>query len=175
MLGEDDFQLFGVATRFPRNLAGQVEMKPLKQGVYEVLRGTDRIRIIVLSEVPRENRNVIWHLFSGLPEMVRYGASQYKKRAEDMSTIINKLFEKYNLEGLKMPYTMEDFRKEIAIEHLNTLTIDEILQHKSADEILQHMSTDDLLRGFLNKSPRLKGLSINEIKAYLNRIVEKKR
>ncbi len=92
-----------------------------------------------------------------------------------------------------MPYTVEDFHKEIALEHFNTLTVDEkmrymspdeilnhmatdeILRCKSADEISRHMSTEDLLRGLLNKSPRIKGLTKSEIKAYLKKIAENKK
>ncbi len=74
-----------------------------------------------------------------------------------------------------MPYTMDDFHKEIALEHFNTLTVGEKMRYLSTDEILQHMATDDLLRGLLNKSPRLKGLSISEIKAYLDKIADNKK
>ncbi|MBU0568364.1 hypothetical protein KJ693_07930 [bacterium] len=158
LLPKGRFRLYGVSTRFPQKLDNQVRLEALEAGVYEVVWGTHRIRILVLSEMPEGEHNSIWHLFSGVQEKVLSGATQYQKHMEDMSTIINQLFENYQLEGIVMPYTMEDFRRDYAREHL-----DEILQRFSADERLQGLSADE----------RLQGLSVEEIKAYLEK--QKKR
>ncbi len=40
---------------------------------------------------------------------------------DDGSTVINQLLEKYKLEGLNMPYTMEQFRKEYIKAHEEAL------------------------------------------------------
>ena len=58
---------------------------------------------------------------------------------------INQLLEKYSLEGIAMPYTMEEFRKDYIKAHLSELEPEE----------------------------RLKGLRPEEIEAYLKRISKK--
>ncbi|MBI1925450.1 hypothetical protein HYR99_14510 [Candidatus Poribacteria bacterium] len=105
-------------------------------------------------------------------------ATQYRGHTTDMSSIINQLFENYRLEGLIMPYTMEDFRRDVAREYLSQLTVDEILQQFSLDEILQRIFTDERLRGLsvndilqrLSTDERLRGLSADEIRAYLEKL-----
>ena len=64
LLPEDAFRLFAVATRFPEKLATQVEWQPIQPGVYDVPWGTDLIRLLVLNEVPTEDHNAFWNLFS---------------------------------------------------------------------------------------------------------------
>ena len=36
----------------------------------------------------------------------------YRWRKYDVSGVINKLFNKYKIEGVAMPYTFEDFKRE---------------------------------------------------------------
>ena len=45
----------------------------------------------------------------------------------DTSTIVNQLFADYRVEGLTMPYTMADFRRDYVREHVNDLTPEERL------------------------------------------------
>jgi len=146
LLPEEAFRLYGVSTRFPQKLAGQVHLEPRQPGVYQLRRGTDQIRIVVLNEVAEEAHNSIWHLFSAVPERVRRMAAAYRPRSRDSSTLLNQLFENYQLEGIAMPYTMEDFRRDFTREHLHLLTSEE----------------------------RLKGLSLNQIRDYLARLQERR-
>jgi hypothetical protein len=74
LLPEGAFGLYGVATRFPSKLSGQVSLNAVQKGVYETRRATDRIRVIVLGEIPKEEHNALWHLFSGIEERVAWGA-----------------------------------------------------------------------------------------------------
>lgn len=67
------------------------------------------------------------------------------------------MFEGYEREGLIMPYTMKDFRRDFAKEHLKDLTPAERLEGLSPDERLQGLSPDQ----------RLQGLSAREIEEYL--------
>jgi superfamily I DNA and RNA helicase len=138
------------------------KLEELQPGVYQMTWGTHQIRLIVLSEMPPTENNAIWNLFSGVDEKVRYGATQYYQRETDMSSIINQLFNTYNLEGLKMPYTMEDFRRDYVKEHIDVLSTDEILEHVSLDEILPKLSMDQILQR-LAPDERLAGLSADEI------------
>jgi len=65
-------------------------------------RVTDRVRIIVLSEIPKgedNEHNALWHLFSGIEERVVWGAVHDRQHTDDMSTVINQLFESFGFEG----------------------------------------------------------------------------
>ncbi len=112
--------------------------------------GTDRIRVLVLSEVPATERNAIWNLFSGEVTRIEAAAQQFRRRRSELSTILNQLFENYQQEGIPMPYTVEDFMRDVTLDHLDLLPADERLRGLSSDE-------------------RLKGLSPEEIEAYLRR------
>lgn len=161
LLPEDTFRLYGVSTRFPEKLAAQVRLKRLQAGVYEVSRGTDDIRVLVLREMPERAHNALWHLFSGVDSQVAYGARHYQRRTRDMSTILSQLFAQYQLEGFDMPYTIEDFRRDFTREHVDLLTPDERLQGLSPDKRLQGLSPDERLQG-LSPDERLQGLTPDE-------------
>jgi hypothetical protein len=179
LLPEESFQLFGVCARFPQKLAAQLRLEPSHPGVYLLQRGTDRIVVIVLSEIAREEHNSLWHLFSAVPEVVRFGAGHYRRHMADMSGIVNKLFKRYELEGIAMPYTIEDFRREYLAElppeeRLKGLSPDERLEGLSPDERLEGLSPDERLVG-LSLEERLRGLSPDEIKAYLKKLEQAKK
>jgi hypothetical protein len=164
LLPEALFRMIGLSTRFPQKLAGQLELKPVQAGVYDVRRGTDTIRVIVLSQIPKEPYNSLWHLFSGVPETVQFGVEHYRPRTE-VSTALYELFENYQVEGLSMPYTMEDLEREVARKHLQKLTvqerIDELLENVPADELLERLTPEERLAG-LSSDERLTGLSSDE-------------
>ena len=69
----------------------------------------------------------------------------------DTSVIVYELFEQYRQEGLTLPYTMKDFRRDIARKYLNQLTPEERLAGLPAEE-------------------RLAGLTAEQIEAYLKRL-----
>lgn len=150
LLPEDTFRLYGVSTRFPEKLAAQVRLERLQTGVYQVSRGTDDIRVLVLREMPEMPHNALWHLFSGVDNRVAYGARHYQRRTRDMSTIMSQLFEQYQLEGFDMPYTLEDFRRDYTRDHVDLLTPDERLQGLSLEEVLQRFSLEEL-RAYLSQ------------------------
>ncbi len=178
LLPREQFRLYGVSTRFPQKLANQVQMEGIQPGVYEVVWGTHPIRVMVLNEIPEGEQNAIWNLFSAVREKVVSAAAHYRQDASNLSLIINDLFENYQLEGLVMPYTMEDYQRDVARryldqlppeERLKGLSIDEILRRFPADEILQRFSADEILQRF-SAGERLKGLSPAEIRTYLEKL-----
>jgi hypothetical protein len=77
---------------------------------------------VAVAELPREERNALFHLFRAASQQVQDGAEHYRLQSADTSTIVNELFAKYRLEGLTMPHTMEDFRRDVAREHVHELT-----------------------------------------------------
>jgi hypothetical protein len=58
--------------------------------------------------------------------------------------LLDRLFEGYQREGLTMPYTMEDFRREYIKEHLKDLTLKERLEGVSAKEVLKVLPRDEI-------------------------------
>jgi hypothetical protein len=93
-------------------------------------------------------------LFSAAADQVQYGAEHYRLPSAEVSTIINRLIASYRQEGLVMPYTMNDFRKEVALE------------------VLDELSPEERLRG-LPPEERLRGLSAKQIEDYLARLRKK--
>ncbi|MGH8559730.1 MAG: calcium-binding protein [Methylococcales bacterium] len=168
LLSEENFRLFGVSTRFPEKLNREVALRRLKPGVYELCRGTDTIRIIVLSEIVDGEHNAIWRLFSYDREVVLQAKQQYQVRQREMSTIVQQLFENYQREKFNMAYTVEDFQKDYVREHLDLLSPDDRLQGLSPDDRLQGLSPDDRLQG-LSPDDRLHGLSSDDIVKHLSR------
>jgi hypothetical protein len=153
LVPEECFRLYAVSTRFPENLSEQVSLKDYKKGVCDIGLGICDIRLIVLSRVSEDKRNALWHMFSAIPEAVRRGAAAYGWRRNDLSTVMNRLLLKYRAEGIVMPYTVEDYKREIVEEVIGDLPADEVMKHYSADLRLKGLSADI----------RLKGLSADEV------------
>ncbi len=153
LLPEDNFRLYAVCSRYPHNLAGVVPWQELQPGVYQCQRGTDLIRVVVVRQLPEAAHNAPLYLFSGSEAQVAYGARQYRQRSEDTSTLLHQLFQGYQREGLAMPYTMEDFRRDYAKEHFKDLTPEE---------------QREAIKG-LSPEVRLEGLSVEEIEQFLKK------
>jgi hypothetical protein len=127
--------------------------------------------VIVLSEVPEAEHNAPLHLFSAVPEIVRFGAAHFERHSPDGSSVINELFSHYKIEGIDMPYTMEDFRRYYIKERLKELTPEERLEGLPPEERLKGLPPEERLKGLppeellkvLPPEERWKGLSAEEI------------
>jgi hypothetical protein len=166
LLPESAFRLYAVCSRFPHNLAQAVPWEQLQTGVYECRRGTDRIRVIVAGELPQTENNALLHLFSASREQWGYGTEHYQQRSVETSTLIYQLFEGYQREGINMPYTIEDFRKDFAKAHLKDLTPEERLEGLTPEERLEGLTPEERLEG-LTPEKRLEGLSPEQIERFL--------
>jgi len=201
LLPVEDFRFYAVTTRQPEKLATEVSLAPVKQGIYETIWGTHAIRIIVLSQVPEIPRNAIWQMFSGIAEKVQFGVANYHWQRPDHSTVINDLFNNYQVEGITMPYTFEDYYKDFTRRHLDWLTTEERLKGLPAEERLKGLPAEERLKGLpaeerlkglpaeerlkglpaeerlkgLPAEERLKGLSAKEIEAYFKKFSQKMR
>jgi hypothetical protein len=151
---ERDFRLYAVCARFPQTLASEIQLERMQAGVYECRWGTATIRIIVTSRLPEEDHNAVLHLFSAQAERVRYGAAHFRQRSAETSTLIYTLFEHYQLEGLAMPYTMEDFKRDFVKEHLDELSPEERLQGLPPEERLKGLSLEDLTKALSHEEFR---------------------
>jgi hypothetical protein len=166
---ENQFQLYGISTRYPKKLfSQQLELTKVQDGVYDIRRGSDNIRLIVLNEIPHAKHNAIWHLFSGIPGEVEFAARQYRGKTQEISTVLNSLFNNYQMEGIPVSYTMKDFQKDYIKNHLEMLSPDDRLKGLSPNDRLKGLSLNDRLKG-LSLSDRLRGISFEEIQLYLKK------
>src|SRR5438876_2935256 len=186
LLPEADFRLYAVCSRHPHNLANDVRLEPVHQGVYTCERGTDKIRIIVAGQVSQEPHNALLHLFSASAGTVGYGAGHYEQRSHDTSSLVGRLLGNYQGEGIAMSYTMADYRRDTAKEFFGGLTAEEqredlqslppehqreVLQSLAPEqqrEVLRSLAPEqqrEVLRG-LTPEQRLAGLSAEEIATY---------
>src|SRR5258708_4099472 len=90
------------------------------------------------------------HLFSAATEQVQYGAEHCQLQSPETSTIVRDLFAEYKVEGLTMPYTMDDYRREVARKIMHELTPEERMAGLPPEE-------------------RMAGLSLEQIEAFLKR------
>ena len=157
------FQLYAVSTRWPEKLIKQgLGLQPVQTGVYDCDWALQQLRVLVLNQIPQREHNALWHLFSAAQAQVRYGAEHYQLQNRNMSTVLQQLFDQYQLEGvLAMPYTMKDFERDYTREHLHTLTPEERLQGLDAEERLRGLDAKERLRG-LDAKERLRGLDAKE-------------
>jgi hypothetical protein len=152
LLPETDFRLFAVCARFPQNLVPLGALRPLREGVYDMLLLTLAIRVIVVAQLPQVEHNAMLHLFSAREELLRYGREHYRPHSPDTSTLLYELFKAYS-EDPAMADKLKDFVRQ---------SIDELLQSLPAEERLKGLPAEELLKG-LPAEERLKGLSAEEV------------
>jgi hypothetical protein len=161
LLPEEDFRRFAVCVRFPDNLARQTELHPIQEGVYEVPHFADRIRIVVVHELPCQEHNAMLLLFSAKQDLIEYGARHYQPHSPETSTLLLHLIAHYRQEGIPMPETLEEFGKRIRAEMLEDMPPQERLEGLASEELLKRLSPEERLKG-LPAEERLKGLPAEE-------------
>src|SRR5579862_4450152 len=112
LLPETAFRLFAVSVRFPQGLATEIPLIRVQPGVYDVRHFTGLVRLIVVHELPQHEHNALLHLFSARMDLLEYGATHYRLRSEETSTLLLELFERYQVEATLMPDVLEQFAKE---------------------------------------------------------------
>jgi hypothetical protein len=152
LLPVSDFRLYAVCARFPDNLAKQVALTPLREGVYEVQALGLPIRIIVVNQLPREEHNAMLQLFSSRVELLRYAQEHYRPHSTETSSLLYMLFKTYS-EDPTMPDKLKEFVRE---------TIDELLKSLPAEQRLKGMPAEERLKG-MPAEERLKGLSADDV------------
>src|SRR3990172_6134067 len=160
------FRLYAVCAHYPRKLFEGLAVTAVSPGVFDILYGQTDVRVIVLSQVPQTPNNAIWCLFSGIVARVQYGRDSYQWKNLDFSEVINDIFKYYQIGGLPMSYTAEDYFREKREEMLATITVDDVLKRIPVDDILKRIPVDDILKRIpseevmkrLSPEDRLKGL-----------------
>ena len=171
LIPESNFKLYAISTRYPKKLAEKLTLHSINQGVYDIVWGTDTIRLIVLSQIPTGEHNALWRLFSAKSESIIQARDQYKMNQPELSTIVQHLFEIYQQEEIDMSYTIQDYQREYVRDHLNLLPTEEVLKRYSAEEVLKRYSADERLKDLtadevLNRysaDERLKDLTADDL------------
>ncbi len=161
-----DIRLYAVCTRHPGQLLKLINAKRITPSVWEASVVSRTVRILVLSTMTLEQRNAMLAFFTFDSEKVRYALNHYTWQQDDGSTVINQLLDQYALEGIGMPYTMEQFRKDYLRAHINELPPEEVLARYDPEERLKGLEPEERLKG-LEPEERLKGLEPHVIEAYL--------
>ena len=163
LLPLEDFARFAVTVRYPRDLAHDLPLKEVGQGVYEARHFSGPLRIIVVHQLPKEVQNSMLLCFSAKPDVVQYGVKHYLPRSREWSTLLLHFWDRYRKEGIAMPYTMEEFMKE---------SIPNILKELPVEKRLEGLSPEERLEG-LSPEERVKGLSLEMLTALIERMKEK--
>ncbi len=174
LLPEDHFRLFALCVRHPDGLAGRMTVRELRPGVLEVDDFGVPLRIVVVHGLPLEEQNALLHLFAARAEQITYGRQTYRGRTKDISTLLRQLYDLYLLEGIAMPFSVEEFVRQANREIISkispeerreifrTLPPEERLAGLSPEDRLTGLSPEDRLTG-LSPEDRLKGLSPEEL------------
>lgn len=141
----------------------------MRDGVYRCWPATDQIQIVVAGQLPQVEHNAMLHLFSASEEQVRYGVQHFQKRSTATSTLLDRLFEGYEWEGVDMSYTMEDFLQEYVQDRFQNLTVE---QKRNALQRLSAEERQEVLQGLPVKERReiLQGLPAEEWLLALDRL-----
>jgi len=161
------FQIYAVSTRYPKKLLGSKtklnpEIEEIQAGVYKVsLKIICPVIILVLSEMPKDDKNALWQLFSGNAEGFEFGNTHYQWQEPSSQTLLNQLYKLYSKEGVVMSYTWDDYFRDYPPE--------EFLRELPHEAILKSISNEERLKGIPDEE-RLKGISPEFIKKYLSKL-----
>jgi hypothetical protein len=134
LLPVSDFRLFAVCARYPQQLAQQVPLEPVREGVFEIRGLGLTIRVIVASQLPLAEQNAMLLLFSAKEELLRYGEEHYRPHSKETSTLLYELFRAYREDP-----TMSEKLKEFVRE-----SIDKLLADLPAKELLKALTAEKL-------------------------------
>ncbi len=152
LLPETDFRLFALSVPFPNSLATQTALTQIRPGVYDVCHFTGMVRVVVVHQLPKVEHNALLHLFSARAELLQYGATHYRARSTETSTLLLQLFERYQLEATLMPDELEELTRE---------TVERILRNTPAKELVKGLSPHELLAAL---SPEMRAVLAQRLK-----------
>lgn len=169
LLPEEQFRLFAFVVRYPRQLAGETPLQKVAAGVYDWKGLLPAVRVIVAHELPEEEQNALCLLFSADAEPVLYASRHYQQHSPETSGLLLQLLHRYQKEGVVMPYTLEDFKREFTEEFLKELPIEKRLEGLKPEERLEGLKPEERLEG-LKPEDILKTLPQEVIENYLRKI-----
>ncbi len=146
LLPESNFKLYAISTRYPHNLKKKVQIVEIQKGVYDILLDISTIRLIVLNRIPESPENALWQLFSGKADKFVYGDKHYNWHYDKQQSVLNSLYELYQMEEISMSYTWNDFERDYTKKHLHLLSSEERLRDIPTEERLRDIPRNELLK-----------------------------
>jgi hypothetical protein len=144
------------------------EIEEIQAGVYKVSsRLICPVIILVLNQMPQDENNALWQLFSGKAEGFEFGHVHYQWHDPNAKSLLNQLYKLYLKEGVVMPYTWDDYYRDYARPFIESLPIEEKLRGVSHKEILKEIPDEERLEG-IPLEKRLEDIPPELIKKYLS-------
>jgi hypothetical protein len=177
LLPEEQFRLFAATMQYPRNLEEHITLRPVSPGAYDVNWGTDVIRVLVLREMPEAEQNLVWNLFSSDSDLIARTFERLQPRLATWSSLLNELLGYYGLEGMPMPYTWDDFERDVETRLLARLTPERRMEGLSPEQRVIGLSPEQQVVGLspeqivtaVPSDQLLAALPLTEIESYLRR------
>lgn len=158
LLPEEQFQLFGVAARFPDQLSRPIPLKPVCEGVYDCFCGSTRIRLIVIRELPEKAANIPMYPFSPLERHEELASTRFRLKNPNTSSLIGWLLLRRGKEDDPMlPPKLRDFVRQTKREFIEELTTEEFEELVLNSERFRHLPPEE----------RIKDLSDEELEKIL--------
>jgi hypothetical protein len=93
-----------------------------------------KVRVIVVHQLPLQEHNAVFHLFSAREDLLRYGRDHYRPHSPESSTLLYDLFQEYSEEP-DMPDKLKEYVRESLAKLLASLSAEERLKGLSAEEV----------------------------------------
>jgi hypothetical protein len=124
--------------------------------------GVTPIRIIVAGKLPQTEPNALLHLFSASESLLEYGRRHCRIHSPETTSLVADLFDGYEVEGLTMPYTLEEFMKEVDKRAVRRAPFDLRLEGIPDEKRLEGIPDEKRLEGIPTEK-RLEGISPEQI------------
>lgn len=126
----------------------QLPFTKVSPGVYTLMYGLTAMRLIVIHALPWRPVNAPLLFFSADARAVDYARTVFVPRSPEMCTgLLDEVLFMYQLEGVNMPFTAEDFMREHTRNVLSRLTPEERLKGLPPETVLKQYAAEERLRG----------------------------
>lgn len=151
-----------VSARHPQALARKLPFTKQGQGIYTIHYGLVSIRLLVTSRLRMVPQNAPLLAVSGQPKRIAYAASILSEETDIARGMLARALKQYKLEGLEMPYTLEDAKRELIDFYVSEATPEQRLKGLPPEELSKRLSPEQRLKG-LQPEQRLKGLTQQQL------------
>lgn len=146
-----------ISARYPRALAQKLPFTKLGHGIYSISYGLTPIRLLVTSRMRLVPHNAPLLAVSAEARRIAYAASVLSEETDIARGMLSRALKQYKLEGLDMPYTLEDAKRELIDFYVSEATPEQRLKGLAPEELSKRLSPEQRLKG-LAPEQRLKGL-----------------
>lgn len=128
LMARDRFRRYAVAARYPEILDPGRWLTAISEGVYTARHFTGILRVIVLGQLPMIPRNAALLRFSAEDARRDYGMLNHVPRSPDGPGLLGELFDNYRVEGMTVPYTIEQQREDHKQWAMDATTPEELME-----------------------------------------------